>query len=145
MLNLKILLVDDQPAFLDGLAVGLQHAGFDVTTQCDPTGALRLAGNGFDAITTDLAMPGMNGHEFIERVRAMRTTRIPMVVLSGEPLPGQAHEGKGWLSCQRLPKSCSADDVATVLELLVSSCSQDGKWCSTCPCDALAGYSARHR
>ncbi|RPH58477.1 MAG: DNA-binding response regulator [Acidobacteria bacterium] len=47
MPNFKILVVDDRAAFLDGLAMGLRHAGFDVTTA---PGGMRLAVNGVDAV-----------------------------------------------------------------------------------------------
>jgi CheY-like chemotaxis protein len=60
---------DDDRGVLDLLATFLDLAGFDVTTAIDGAEALRIAARGFDAITTDLAMPRMDGCEFIEVVR----------------------------------------------------------------------------
>jgi CheY-like chemotaxis protein len=84
----KILLVDDNR---DGLVVRsllLEEAGFQVQAVACAGEALDLfSSTRFDVVVTDYRMPGMNGAELIQRLRACNTnTRF--IVLSGfvEPL-----------------------------------------------------------
>jgi CheY-like chemotaxis protein len=84
----RVLLVDDNR---DGLVVRsllLEEAGFQVQTVACAGEALDLfSATRFDVVVTDYRMPGMNGAELIERLRACdANTRF--IVLSGfvEPL-----------------------------------------------------------
>ena len=63
----------------------LSVAGYEVTTAetADEALGLRDSGHNFDAIISDIEMPGMNGFEFAEAVRSdPRWQRVPMVALS---------------------------------------------------------------
>jgi two-component system chemotaxis sensor kinase CheA len=61
-----ILLVDDSPFFRNLLTPVLSVAGYTVTAVSNPSEALKLheSGSDFDAIVSDIEMPGMNGFEF---------------------------------------------------------------------------------
>jgi CheY-like chemotaxis protein len=84
----RILLVDDNR---DGLVVRtllLEEAGFQVQAAACGHEALDLfLSTRFDVVVTDYRMPGMNGAELIERLRAY-DTKTRFIVLSGfvEPL-----------------------------------------------------------
>ena len=67
--RLRVLLVDDQILVLRATAAMLRE--LDVVTACNANDALgRLAeGSHFDAIVSDVSMPGMNGVELYVRVR----------------------------------------------------------------------------
>lgn len=71
---MTVLLVDDQKSILDGLLSGVPFAeiGFDrVLTAGDASEAWELlVSEPVDVLLTDIEMPGENGLELIERVRA---------------------------------------------------------------------------
>lgn len=67
-LELRILLVDDEPAVLKAHAATLRHLGYKPKMNSDPLEALsRLEAESFDLIITDLRMPAMSGIEFARR------------------------------------------------------------------------------
>jgi two-component system response regulator HydG len=64
------------------LQAGLARRGFEVTWRTDAAEALAVMSEGdFDAIVTDLNMPGTNGLELCERVTANRPD-VPVVVIT---------------------------------------------------------------
>jgi len=78
----RILVVDDDPDLIDLLGAGLGAHGFDTTLKQSAKDALaELEATEFDAVLTDLSMPGMNGLEFCERVTANRPD-VPIVVMT---------------------------------------------------------------
>ncbi|WP_041793637.1 chemotaxis protein CheW [Pararhodospirillum photometricum] len=81
----RILIVDDSAFFLNLMAPMLSVHGYDVTAVDGPEKALALRERGmtFDAIISDIEMPGMNGFQFAESVRAdPRWGDVPLVALS---------------------------------------------------------------
>jgi CheY-like chemotaxis protein len=83
----SLLLVDDEPALLELLKRFLERHGHSVHACTDPAEALQLvqaAPSRFDLIVSDLVLPGMNGEEMIERMRAFNP-RLPAVLASGYP------------------------------------------------------------
>ncbi len=84
-LTRSLLLLDDSPFFRNMLAPVLKAAGYSVTTAGAAEEALALVKKGahFDVIVSDIEMPGMNGFEFAEAVRAdARMADVPMIALS---------------------------------------------------------------
>jgi two-component system response regulator HydG len=76
----RILVVDDEPAARSGLARILTGEGYAVKTAADAHEALEHARRGsFDAVITDLRMPGMSGIELIGELREVHAG-IPVVV-----------------------------------------------------------------
>lgn len=66
----RVLLVDDSRAILAIMEIALARAGFEVEHATDPLEALdRLHRCRFDALVTDLEMPGIDGFELVRRVR----------------------------------------------------------------------------
>jgi len=67
---LRILVIDDEPHILHFLMVTLEAWGHGVHIAGDCAEALELIGeDSFDAIITDLRMPGIGGREFFETLR----------------------------------------------------------------------------
>src|SRR6185503_13280329 len=80
----NILVVDDTPAYLEALRVMLKDQGYRVRPVTDGRLALRaVEAERPDVILLDINMPGMNGFETCERLRAdPRFAEIPVIFLS---------------------------------------------------------------
>jgi signal transduction histidine kinase/CheY-like chemotaxis protein len=77
----KILLVDDEHILLEMIREGLKRHGYEITSANDGETALReLQTRNFDAICTDLKMPGLNGRQLYEWVRASRPDSARRVI-----------------------------------------------------------------
>ena len=81
----RVLVVDDAPDVTEMISVLLRYAGYDVVTVFSGSQALDAAGaSAFDVIVSDIGMPGMNGYELAERLRASDMHRqTPMIALTG--------------------------------------------------------------
>ena len=78
----KVLFIDDDIAVCDAVRALLNQHGFDVV--CATAGAaalVSLESDEFDAVVSDLNMPGMNGLELCRRARA-RWPSLPVVLVT---------------------------------------------------------------
>ena len=83
-LKAKVLLVDDEEDFLSTLAERLETRGLKVNTVTSGEQAVARAGEeGFDLIVLDLAMPGMDGLETLNRIKAKQPD-AEIIILSGQ-------------------------------------------------------------
>src|SRR5437764_124490 len=85
MTALHVLVVDDDPALLQALpeALRLRMSGVTVDTSDSATAALdRIAARDYDAIITDIKMPGMDGIALLAQIRARRPD-TPVVIITG--------------------------------------------------------------
>lgn len=81
-MSTRILLVDDDPALSETLALGLRKRGFDVAPLTSAAEAMQaLDREDFDVLVTDLNMRGIGGIELCERVVANRPD-LPVLVLT---------------------------------------------------------------
>jgi len=77
----RVLVVDDDEDARMVLAAMLRQGGANVVAACDVTEAVNvLTSETFDAVLSDLAMPGEDGFALVRRVHALR--RIPVVAVS---------------------------------------------------------------
>jgi two-component system response regulator MtrA len=77
----RLLLVEDDPSIRETTSLGLEGAGFRVTTAADGREALdRFAREPFDLVVLDLMLPEVDGYEVCRELR--KTSRVPIVVLS---------------------------------------------------------------
>jgi len=84
--GIRVLHVDDDPDVSELTATFLKRADerFDVETVADATEGLdRLDGRTFDCVVSDYEMPGLDGIEFLERVRERRP-ELPFVLFTGK-------------------------------------------------------------
>ena len=79
-----ILIVDDEPAILDTLAVILQDEGYEVSPATDGQEALKLVGAepAPDLVLLDIWMPELDGIETLRRMMEMRPRPL-VVMMSG--------------------------------------------------------------
>jgi len=81
----RVLIVDDDPALLQALpeALRLRMNGVMVDTADSAAAALeRIAVHDYDAIVTDIKMPGMDGFALLEEVRVRRPD-TPTLMITG--------------------------------------------------------------
>lgn len=81
--NVRVLLVDDDPALLRGLGIAFSRAGSQVVTACDGNEALqRMAERLPDLLVTDILMPNREGLETIMAARA-EAPALKIIAISG--------------------------------------------------------------
>lgn len=80
----KILLVDDDPDFVEAVKVIVESGGYDVTVAYDGKEGLEaVAEEKPDLIVLDVMMPVMNGHQACEKLKADKATQgIPIILLT---------------------------------------------------------------
>src|SRR5690242_16776209 len=89
----EILVVDDDKAVRDSLALLLQGSGYDVTTAAGSFDALLQLKKRLPAIVlSDLNMPQMSGFEFLSVVRR-RFPQVSVIAMSGAYHSGDAVPG----------------------------------------------------
>jgi CheY-like chemotaxis protein len=80
--NRNYLLIDDNEAFADNLAEILRDCGAEVDVCTEGGAALeRVKARRYDAVVTDMKMPGMNGAELLHELRKV-DAGVPALLLS---------------------------------------------------------------
>jgi CheY-like chemotaxis protein len=80
----RILFIEDEQVFIDMFTRRLRDEGYEVVAKQNSQEGLEAAQNEqFDLIISDVVMPGMYGHEMIEKLRESEHGRkIPIFLLS---------------------------------------------------------------
>ena len=80
----NVLVVEDEPAILELIAVNLEQAGFHVLRASEAETALRLIGEALpDLVLIDWMLPGLSGIELVRRLRREERTRaLPLILLT---------------------------------------------------------------
>jgi two-component system chemotaxis sensor kinase CheA len=93
----RALLVDDSVFFRNMLTPVLKAAGYEVRTASGGAEALAVLERDtrFDFIICDIEMPGMNGFELAEAIRAdARSAQMPIIALSSITSPATIERGR---------------------------------------------------
>ena len=79
-----VLVVEDEPAILELVAVNLEHAGFGVLRAASAEEATRAMADVLpDVVILDWMLPGQSGHALAKRLRAdARTRDLPIIFLT---------------------------------------------------------------
>ena len=83
--SLHLLVVDDAPDVTEMIALMMSYAGYQVSTAFSAAEALEAArSHSFDAVISDIGMPGMSGYQLAEALRALPAYRsTPLIAVTG--------------------------------------------------------------
>ncbi len=113
--QIRVLVIEDEPAFRENLGRILRHAGHEAALAADGEAGLgRLAEGGIDVVLLDLGLPRLCGSEVLERIRALHPD-IPAVIVSGRASVDEARALLERGAFDYLLKPCSA---LTVLDTI---------------------------
>jgi len=113
--EIKLLIVDDEVRFLEAIAKRLRLRGFDVRTATRGDEALEIArAEKFDLALLDLRMPGMDGGEVLEHLKAEHRF-LEVIMLTGHGSLGSAVELTKKGAFDYLPKPYELDQLIAKL------------------------------
>lgn len=79
----KILLVEDEESFREGLAFMLSKEGYEVITADNGNSAIsEFEQKGADLVLLDVMLPGLSGLEVCKKLRTM--TKVPIIMLTAK-------------------------------------------------------------
>ncbi len=111
----KILLIDDDQLMLERHQRVLSRAGFD--TACATSGEealVMMESSEYDAIVSDISMPGMSGTDLLREVRT-KDSDIPVILATGAPSLESAVEAVELGALQYLVKPLNVDTLRSVV------------------------------
>jgi DNA-binding NtrC family response regulator len=77
----RILIVDDEKEFADGLAEHMSGLGYSVKTAYDGKTALEQFRSGdYHVVLTDLQMPGLDGMDLLDRIKKLGANSVVVVI-----------------------------------------------------------------
>lgn len=77
---MKVLLIEDEPDLLNGLAHALRKAGYAVDTATDgEEGLYKARESEYDALVLDVMLPKLDGWAVLEKVRVLKPTPVLML------------------------------------------------------------------
>ncbi|MFN7957341.1 MAG: sigma-54 dependent transcriptional regulator [Holophagaceae bacterium] len=118
---LRVLVVDDDPGMRDGMAMSLKRAGFFAEQARGGEEALRMVRPGaFDAVVTDLRMPGMDGLQLTARLKAVDPT-LPVLLITAFGSLESAREAMRLGAFDFLSKPFSPEELTAALHKALKS------------------------
>jgi DNA-binding NtrC family response regulator len=118
-MSASVLVVDDEPTTQEALGRYLQAEGYRVATAGSGQEALaRIGEREFDAVVTDILMPGVSGLEVLERSRALNP-RAAVILMTGHPSVETVLEALRKGACDYLEKPFLLEDLARCLRRLL--------------------------
>ncbi len=127
---LRILLVDDDDSLLRLMTIRLQGEGYQVSTAEGGKEALRLLNSqSFDAVLSDLRMPGLDGLSLFEEIVSLRRD-IPVIIMTAHGTIQDAVEATQRGVFGFLTKPIDHDALRNLLNKAVSQSLgvQKGQW-----------------
>jgi two-component system, NtrC family, response regulator HydG len=112
----RVCIIDDKDVMRDSLTHILGVQGHEVTAYADPQHALQdILPSRFEAIVSDLKMPGMDGIELLRNLRA-RGVETPFVLMTAYASVPTAVEAMKMGAFDYIQKPFEADAIAVVVE-----------------------------
>lgn len=127
----RILLVDDDESLLRLMTIRLQGEGYQVSSAESGREALKiLNASSFDAVLSDLRMPGLDGLSLFEEIVSLRKD-IPVILMTAHGTIQDAVEATQRGVFGFLTKPIDHDNLRELLKKAVSQSqgSSKGDWC----------------
>ena len=114
-----ILIVDDDAA-VRGILLDLLSENYECNTASTAEQALQyLEIEDYDAVLTDLAMPGLTGVELLKRVK-LKDLNTPVILISGKTQEENAESLMELGAFAYLTKPFSLDEIESVVQRAVA-------------------------
>lgn len=123
----KILVVEDEDAIREVIALNLRNAGYDVTEAASAEQALAVFGPaaGFDVALLDIMLPGMNGFSLCESIRR-DSASIGIIMLSAKTLESDKIRGLSIGADDYMTKPFSVSELLARVGALVRRVGRQG-------------------
>jgi DNA-binding NtrC family response regulator len=106
--SIKVLIVDDENRFRETTKKVLQYQGFQVILAESGAEALAKLSENPDVVVLDIKMPGMDGHETLDKIKA-RAPDLPVIMLTGHGARPSAQSALSKGAFEYLTKPCDID------------------------------------
>ena len=111
----KILIVDDEQSMTQFLGIVLRKEGYQVASTNSGKDALeKVRGESFDAVITDIRMPGMDGIQLLEGIKKIDPT-LPVVIMTAYASQQSAIDAVNLGAFQYLIKNAKNDEIKLVV------------------------------
>lgn len=111
----RILVVDDEDSIREYLAMMLEREGYEVQAAADGKKAVRLSSKeSFDAVITDIQLPGMTGIDLLGAFRESDPT-VPIIIVTGHASQESAIEALNLGAFYYLLKPVSNEELKQVV------------------------------
>lgn len=123
----KILVVEDEDAIREVVALNLRLAGYEVTEAASAEQALAVFSPpaGFDVAVLDIMLPGMNGFSLCETIRR-DSASIGIIMLSAKTLETDKIKGLSIGADDYMTKPFSVSELLARVEALVRRVGRQG-------------------
>lgn len=123
----KILVVEDEDAIREVVALNLRIAGYEVTEAASAEQALAVfsPSAGFDVAVLDIMLPGMNGFSLCETIRR-DSASIGIIMLSAKTLETDKIKGLSIGADDYMTKPFSVSELLARVEALVRRVGRQG-------------------
>lgn len=106
----QILVVEDDADVADLVRLVLEAEGYEVATVGDGRMGLRqFFGEGADAVILDVKLPGIDGWEVCQRIRA--ASSVPIILLTAYAFPADREHGLALGANEYVCKPFSSNDL----------------------------------
>lgn len=125
MAKRKVLIVDDEPDFLDIMRARLEADDYDVTTAVNGEEALNYIKNSKpDVVLLDVLMPGIDGLEVLKRIRKIDDS-LPVYIITAFSTDERFKEANKLGASGFIVKT---DDLAKEVDNITSALDMSGKF-----------------
>jgi two-component system phosphate regulon response regulator PhoB len=123
----RILVVEDEPAIAELIAINLRHAGFEVTVAADADAAQDVVDGVLPALVVlDWMLPGRSGHVLVRHWRTVPRTRgLPVIMLTARSEEADKVSGLDAGADDYLTKPFSANELLARIRALLRRQSPD--------------------
>tara|TARA_R110002096_G_scaffold148274_3_gene308853 strand:- start:1213 stop:1914 length:702 start_codon:yes stop_codon:yes gene_type:complete len=119
MRKLRILLVEDEEAIRTGLVDVLVFHGYDIDcAETGPAGLEKALTGKFDLILLDIMLPGMDGYEICNRIRAEDRNQ-PIIMLTAKSSDDEIVQGLKLGADDYVPKPFSIQELTLRIEAVL--------------------------